>query len=93
MKGEPIRPDPKPTRVRLTPAKLMELKKDLYYGRANQHCETCGRRVKLVIGSDFNPLFHAHLSHNEHGSRKQDTEGHCKIECPNCHDKKHRAII
>jgi hypothetical protein len=85
-------PDPKPIRIRLTPAGRMKLKEKLYYGRANYRCETCKRWVQLVIGVNFNPLFHAHLSHNRHGSNKEDTEEGCKIECPECHDRKHRGL-
>jgi len=87
-------PYPKPDRTILSPAKRANLKKKLYYGRANQCCETCGKPVKLLINGMFISLLCAHLSHNRHGSNKEDTEEGCKIECPSCHiGKKHTKGI
>jgi len=80
--------DPKPTRIRLTPAGRAALKRKLYYGRANKHCETCGAWCSWKTYW----LNDAQLSHNRHGSNKEDTEEGCKIECPKCHDKKHRGL-
>jgi len=89
----PFISDPKKTRIRLSPAGRAALKKRLYHGRADRHCETCGRWVGLSdMGGNFNPLWHAHLSHLKHGSQKEDTEEGCKIECPQCHDRKHRGL-
>ncbi len=77
-----IRPNPKTERIRLTPAKRTALKKDLYFNRAQRHCETCGRYVPLE-GTVFEA---AHLSHKKSvGSGGEDSADNTKIECYQCH--------
>ena len=82
--------DPKKIRIRLTPAGRAALKKKLYLGRANRHCEN----IKCGVFCTWQTwwMTDAQLSHNRHGSNKEDTEEGCKIECPKCHDKKHRGL-
>ena len=84
-------PQPKIKRIRLKGADYTKLKK-LKYKLAMGLCETCGKPVKLKIKGEFNSLTCAHLSHLKHGSQKEDTVEGTKIECPECHDGKHRAL-
>jgi len=85
-------PNPKPFRVKLKAKDKTELKRKLYFGRANRRCETCGKFVPLKYNGVFCPFSCANLSHNKHGAQKEDTEEGCKIECFKCHDFKHRAL-
>jgi 5-methylcytosine-specific restriction endonuclease McrA len=82
--------DPKPIRVKLSPAGKAKLKESLYFGRANRHCETCGcwcswRQYWLTD---------ADMHHKKsQGSGGGDTEENCIIVCRKCHSKIHNGEL
>jgi hypothetical protein len=94
-------PCPKKKPIRLKGSAYTKLKKEVYK-RDKGRCQAmidddgiyrkCNRWVPLKISGMFIPMFCAHLSHLKHGSQKEDTPEGTQIECPECHDAKHRAI-
>lgn len=79
-----IGPAPKKKRIILKGKAYSDLRKALH-DRAGGYCETCGKRVPLMVDGQFDIFACGHVSHiKSKGAGGDDSESNCLYECFSC---------
>ena len=87
---KPFHPQIKQKRIRLKGADYTKFRKAVHK-RANGLCQTCGRNAPLMVGVGatsgyFDEYLCGHVSHERHGSNKEDTMDAVIWQCFPCHN-------